>query len=107
MSGNEPNLFAVDSSGQLTVASPLDRETHDSHLVAVLAETDSSPPLTALAEFLLSVLDENDNQPQFESSPYVIQLAENVEEGTSILKVTAIDRDQGSNGEVIIKLRNK
>nr|CAD7395413.1 unnamed protein product [Timema poppensis] len=101
----EAPQFAIDANGQLTVARTLDREAKDSHLIGVLAETYSSPPLTALAEVTLKVLDENDNAPEFESSPYKITLAENVEEGTSILKgsyshLNAHDRDQGSNGEV-------
>ena len=87
VSGSEDlPLFAIDSQGQLTLARTLDRELHDSHVVAVLAETDSSPPLTALAEVALKVLDENDHAPEFESSPYRLTLAENIEEGTSILK---------------------
>lgn len=87
VSGSEDvPLFAVDAQGQLSLARTLDRELRDSHVVAVLAETDSSPPLTALAEVMLKVLDENDHAPEFESSPYRLTLAENVEEGTSILK---------------------
>lgn len=101
VSGSEESpSFAIDSNGQITVARPLDRETKDNHLIAILAETDSSPPLTALAEISLQVLDENDHPPIFESNPYSISLAENVEEGTSILKVIAHDEDLGSNGEV-------
>ncbi|XP_023289907.1 fat-like cadherin-related tumor suppressor homolog isoform X2 [Orussus abietinus] len=92
--------FRVDPQGQITLAKPLDRELKDSHLIGVLAETDSSPPLTALAEISLHVLDENDHAPKFESNPYTINLAENVEEGTSILKVVAYDEDLASNGEV-------
>jgi len=89
VSGSEETpLFAVDAQGQLSLARTLDRELRDSHVVAVLAETDSSPPLTALAEVMLKVLDENDHAPEFESSPYRLTLAENVEEGTSILKGT-------------------
>ena len=89
VSGSEETpLFAVDAQGQLSLARTLDRELRDSHVVAVLAETDSSPPLTALAEVTLKVLDENDHAPEFESSPYRLTLAENVEEGTSILKGT-------------------
>jgi protocadherin Fat 1/2/3 len=82
----EAPLFLVDTQGQLSLTHPLDRELQDSHVVAILAETDSSPPLTALAEVTLKVLDENDHAPEFESSPYRLMLAENVEEGTSILK---------------------
>ncbi|XP_014488108.1 PREDICTED: fat-like cadherin-related tumor suppressor homolog [Dinoponera quadriceps] len=101
ISGDEDNpLFTIDSHGQITLARPLDRELKDSHLIGVLAETDSSPPLTALAKISLQVLDENDHAPKFESNPYAISLAENIEEGTSILKVIAHDKDLGSNGEV-------
>lgn len=87
ISGSEENpQFAVDNQGQLTLAKPLDFEMQVSHLVGVLAETDSSPPLTALAEITLQVLDENDHAPHFESSPYILNLAENIDEGTSVLK---------------------
>lgn len=78
--------FEVDSQGQITLARPLDFEAREWHLIGILAQSDSSPPLTALAEVTLQVLDENDHAPQFESNPYIIYLAENTEEGTSILK---------------------
>lgn len=101
LSGSEDSpQFSVNNQGQLTLAKPLDFESQNSHLVGVLAETDSSPPLTALTEIMLQVLDENDHAPHFESSPYVLTLAENIPEGTSILKVIAHDEDTGSNGEV-------
>ena len=83
---DERPQFEVDSQGQITLAKPLDFESQDSHLIGILALSDSSPPMTALAEVALKVLDENDHDPQFESSPYIVYLAENTEEGTSILK---------------------
>jgi protocadherin Fat 1/2/3 len=83
---DERPQFEVDSQGQISLAKPLDFETQDSHLIGVLAMSDSSPPMTALAEVTLKVLDENDHAPQFESSPYIVYLAENTEEGTSIVK---------------------
>ncbi|XP_066592660.1 fat-like cadherin-related tumor suppressor homolog isoform X2 [Prorops nasuta] len=95
-----PPLFAIDANGQVTLAGPLDRELKDNHLIGVVAETDASPPLTALAEISLHVLDENDNAPKFESNPYNVNVAENIEEGTSVLRVIAHDDDLGSNGEV-------
>lgn len=90
LSDSEENpQFMVDNQGQLTLARPLDFEAAVSHVVGILAETDSSPPLTALANVMLQVLDENDHAPHFESSPYVLSLAENINEGTSILKGNA------------------
>lgn len=82
----ENPLFAIDGQGQIILARPLDFESQVSHVIGVLALTDSSPPLTTLVEIVLQVLDENDHAPHFESSPYVLSLAENVDEGTSVLK---------------------
>lgn len=96
----ESTLFDIDQNGQITLVEALDREARDHHLIGILAETDSSPPLTALAEISLQVLDENDHAPKFESNPYVLNLAENIDEGTAILKVVAHDKDLGNNGEV-------
>lgn len=83
---DEKPQFEIDDQGQVILAKPLDYETQDSHLIGVLALSDSSPPMTALAEIVLKVLDENDHAPQFETSPYIIYLSENTEVGTSILK---------------------
>lgn len=82
----ETPLFSVDSTGQLTLSGKLDRDVRDMYVISVLAETDSSPPLSAVTDITLKVLDENDNTPEFESSPYRLDVAENIEEGTSILK---------------------
>ncbi|KAK0095182.1 hypothetical protein PV326_009029, partial [Microctonus aethiopoides] len=101
LSGNdETQPFAINKQGQITLARSLDREMKDHYVIAVLGESDSTPPLTALAEISLQVLDENDHAPKFQSSPYSVTLAENIAEGTSILKIIAHDEDLGSNGEV-------
>ncbi|XP_049820796.1 fat-like cadherin-related tumor suppressor homolog isoform X5 [Aethina tumida] len=92
--------FSVDGQGQISLARPLNYEYQNMHVIGVLALTESSPPLTALAEITLLVQDENDHAPQFESNAYMINLAENIEPFTSVLRVVANDDDQGSNGEV-------
>ncbi|XP_045469521.1 fat-like cadherin-related tumor suppressor homolog isoform X5 [Harmonia axyridis] len=101
LSDNDDNpQFMIDNEGQISLARPLNFETQNSHSIGVIALTDSSPPISALTEVTLKVLDENDHAPQFESSTYILYLAENTEEGSSIMKVMAHDEDQGSNGEV-------
>jgi len=87
VSGDDANpQFLVDAYGQVTLARPLDREKADSHVIGVLAETGGSPSLSALAEIGLGVLDINDHAPQFESSPYNVLVAENLEEGSAIVR---------------------
>lgn len=82
----DPSLFHIDSSGRLTLSGSLDREKKDSHLIGILAETQGSPSISTLTEVTLNILDENDNSPEFHSNPYIVTLAENIEQGTSILK---------------------
>ncbi|XP_065345647.1 fat-like cadherin-related tumor suppressor homolog isoform X4 [Cloeon dipterum] len=93
-------LFNIAPSGLLTVAGSLDRETKDTYVVTVLAETEDSPPLSVVSDVTIKILDENDNVPKFESNPYTMELAENIEEGTSILRVIAHDADQSKNKEI-------
>lgn len=92
--------FTIADDGELRLAKPLDRELKDTHYIGVYAESDSSPSLTAFAEIVLHVQDENDNSPIFESVRYNLLLAENIEKSTSIMKVTARDADSGSNGDI-------
>ena len=96
----EEPQFSINNVGELRLAKTLDRELKDVHLIAILAETDSSPPLTAVTDVSLHVQDENDNTPMFESNPYSFSLAENIEKGSSIMKLTARDSDSGSNGDI-------
>ncbi len=80
------DTFSIDQEGQISLISPLDREKTPYYVVGVLAYTDSSPPLTALSEIYLQIIDENDNAPRFENDVYSVAVAENMPGGTSIVK---------------------
>lgn len=80
------NMFSIDNDGQVQLTGQLDREKSPYHVIGVLAYTDASPPLTALSEIYLQVIDTNDNVPDFENEIYTISVAENIAEGTSIVK---------------------
>lgn len=83
--------FIINDDGELKLSKTLDRENKDVHFISILVETDSSPPLTAVTEIELRVLDVNDCLPTFESNLYSLSIAENIEKGSSILKVHAHD----------------
>ena len=48
----------------------------------------------------MKIKDLNDNKPVFTQSSYTIHLSGGSQIGKSILKVTATDEDDGSNGKV-------
>ncbi|XP_054259787.1 fat-like cadherin-related tumor suppressor homolog [Macrosteles quadrilineatus] len=89
--------FSIDSKGLITLTSALDRELSPSHTLGVLA---LKSPLSGFTEMYVNVVDINDNPPRFHSSTYNIRVAENVNEGTSIVRVSASDDDEGGAGEV-------
>lgn len=89
--------FTISQDGELKLGKTLDREAKDLFYINILAETESSPPLTAVTEIELRILDVNDVIPSFESNLYSLAVAENIEKGSSILKVHAHDAGKFQN----------
>ncbi|XP_039201512.1 cadherin EGF LAG seven-pass G-type receptor 3 isoform X1 [Crotalus tigris] len=89
--------FVVNSAtGWITVSGPLDRETVQHYFFGVEARDHGSPSLSASASVTITVMDVNDNRPEFTQKEYLIRLNEDAAVGTSVLSVTAIDRDVNS-----------
>jgi len=85
---------------QLIVVRALDRESRDLYKVKVVAYDGGSPPRSGTVDVELIVTDANDNGPVFEYSSYEVTVAENIDVGTTVAKVTAFDGDAGINAEV-------
>ncbi|XP_011702382.1 PREDICTED: protein dachsous [Wasmannia auropunctata] len=85
------------NTGWIYLAQSLDRETLDRHILTVLAVDNGSPAATASASVLVTVLDDNDNDPRFEKDFYEFELLENLPSGTLVGTVSAIDLDIGKN----------
>jgi len=85
------------NTGWIYLAQNLDRETLDRHALTVLATDNGSPAATASASVLITVLDDNDNDPRFEKDFYGFELLENLPSGTLVGSVSATDPDLGKN----------
>ncbi|NWH54715.1 PCDA5 protein, partial [Fregata magnificens] len=92
---NERNIVL-----DLVLTKPLDRETVPVHRLVVTASDGGRPSLTGTMEVVISVLDANDNAPQFSQSVYKVQLPESAAKGTLVARVNATDPDEGINSEV-------
>ncbi|XP_077518392.1 dachsous cadherin-related 1 [Amblyomma americanum] len=79
------------------VAQPLDRETRARYGMLLTATDQGSPPLNASRAFELAVTDTNDNAPEFDQDTYHASVLEVADPGTSVLQLTASDRDEGRN----------
>ncbi|XP_069628375.1 protocadherin alpha-3-like [Haliaeetus albicilla] len=84
----------------LVLRRPLDRETMPEHRLVLSASDGGRPSLTGTMELVISVLDANDNAPQFNQSVYKVQLPESASPGTVFYQLTATDKDEGINREI-------
>ncbi|KAM4653624.1 protocadherin alpha-3-like [Amazona ochrocephala] len=88
----------------LVLTKPLDRETMPIHRLVLTASDGGRPLLTGTVELVITVLDANDNAPQFNQSVYKVQLQESAAEGTLVVRVNATDPDEGLNKEFTYSL---
>ncbi|XP_046715399.1 protocadherin gamma-A4-like isoform X15 [Silurus meridionalis] len=84
----------------LVTGALLDRETVNEFNITVSVTDIGSPPLSTTKTFHLRVSDINDNPPEFVQNVYYATVPENMSPGTSIITVTARDRDWNQNARV-------
>ncbi|XP_058533804.1 protocadherin alpha-5-like [Ochotona princeps] len=85
---------------KLVLKKPLDREETQEHRLLLTAVDGGRPELTGTVQLLVSVLDANDNAPEFDKPVYNIRLLENTPNGTLVIKLNASDADEGINKEI-------
>ncbi|KAK0142931.1 Protocadherin Fat 2 [Merluccius polli] len=96
--------FHIDfKTGVLTVTNPLDYESQSMHVLTVRA-TDSVTGAFSEASVEIEVEDVNDNAPIFSKLTYSVEIPEGLTVGTSVIKVSASDRDSGRNKELTFRM---
>uniref|UniRef100_A0A803XMI6 Cadherin domain-containing protein n=1 Tax=Meleagris gallopavo TaxID=9103 RepID=A0A803XMI6_MELGA len=85
---------------KLVLERPLDREEHRELHLVLTATDGGSPPRSGTVEVRVVVLDANDNMPVFSREVYEVRVAENSPPGQLVVRVSAADPDEGSNGKV-------
>ncbi|XP_074482164.1 cadherin EGF LAG seven-pass G-type receptor 1 isoform X2 [Sebastes fasciatus] len=98
LTGTTPGFpFTINNStGWITVSEELDRETTDFYTFGVQARDNGIPVMSSSASVSITVLDVNDNVPTFTEKVYSLKINEDAFVGTSVLTVTAVDRDANS-----------
>ncbi|XP_038648330.1 protocadherin Fat 4 isoform X2 [Scyliorhinus canicula] len=71
------------------------------HSFIVTASDRGRIPMMSEATVIINIVDSNDNAPQFESEKYFTPVTKNVQVGTRLIKVTAVDdKDYNLNSEI-------
>uniref|UniRef100_A0AAY4D0F9 Protocadherin-15 n=1 Tax=Denticeps clupeoides TaxID=299321 RepID=A0AAY4D0F9_9TELE len=102
---NYGSIFSVTPSGiarYLTLQKAVDREEQQSYVFTMMASdgVQESGPVSVS----ITVIDANDNTPTFPNASYSIDVFTDMLPGETVLRLTAIDKDQGSNGLVTYRI---
>lgn len=105
-SGNANQWFAIDNaSGLITTYSTLDREIQGKVELNISAKDGGPNPKYAYTQLKVTILDENDEAPQFSQRHINVTLSENTPPHNFVAMLTAADHDQGTNGSVTYSLQ--
>lgn len=99
--GNDDSCFTIDmETGMLKVLSPLDREVTDKYTLNITVYDLGIPQRAAWRLLDVTVLDANDNAPEFLQESYFVEVSEDKEINSEIIQVEATDKDLGPRGHV-------
>ena len=100
--GTGSDKFSISpTTGSVSTALKLDRESASSYTITVYAKDKGSPSLKSQPFMLvISVTDANDNAPSFTKSYNNESISEGSSVGVEVFQVFATDLDVGSNAEI-------
>lgn len=81
----------------------IDRETQPTYSLFIAAR---DPNFIAFTEVLITVLDVNEHKPVFNPLKYNVTISEAAVIGTSVLKLSATDKDAGTNSQLVYSIVN-
>lgn len=98
--GSHEQTFSVDKTGRMTANIPLDREEAGKIVVTIRATDKAVSPLSSSATVEITLLDVNDERPEFSQPIYTLEVEEENPPGKYVGIVSAADKDLGANGSI-------
>uniref|UniRef100_A0A673U2S3 Protocadherin related 15 n=1 Tax=Suricata suricatta TaxID=37032 RepID=A0A673U2S3_SURSU len=99
------SVFTVTQTGitrYLTLLQPVDREEQQTYTFSITAfdgVQESEPVIVNIR-----VMDANDNTPTFPEISYDVYVYTDMSPGDSVIQLTAVDADEGSNGKITYEI---
>ena len=98
--GDDGKEFRVNKNGEIYTSEELDREKKSSYFLTVQANDQGHPSQSSTAFVNITVTDVNDESPNFTLSKYKVPVSEGSLIGTTVLMLSAMDKDLGANANV-------
>ncbi|XP_023653219.2 protocadherin Fat 2 [Paramormyrops kingsleyae] len=100
-SGSVAHFHLDPKSGILVLAEELDFETLPVHTLIIMVRDQEIPVKRNFVKAVIHVEDCNDHAPAFVSPHYPATILSDAATGTEVLRVKALDKDTGSNADII------
>ncbi|XP_063710939.1 protocadherin Fat 1-like isoform X6 [Symsagittifera roscoffensis] len=95
----------IRTKGGTTSSSSLNRERTSSYVFSLQAILRSShQEIVKTTKIFINVLDVDDHPPYFLNHNFHVNLYESTEVGSSVFKISAVDSDEGRNGELFFTI---
>ncbi|KAK3596478.1 hypothetical protein CHS0354_000948 [Potamilus streckersoni] len=92
------NYVIIDSlTGTVIANRRFDREKESNITIKILAVDKGNPSLTGSTVVIVTILDQNDEKPKFDTSDIRLWIKENLAAGSEVGRLSATDADQGKN----------
>ena len=106
-SGNEGSCFNISTyKGSLVVQAEIDRELQDSFMLNITVTDMGQPARSTFTMLSIQVEDINDNAPTFKHQHNKLNLLENIDVNTTVLRIAAEDRDLGHNSQITYSIQS-
>ncbi|KAM5172027.1 cadherin-related family member 3-like [Mantella aurantiaca] len=90
-----PGFFIVEDSGEVKIAYPMDYEdpsiVHEQRIIVHAFDNDRVH--TTAGEIIVQLTDVNDNYPQCEGFPNMVQVAETIDINAHLMSIKCVDKD--------------
>ncbi|XP_034043514.1 LOW QUALITY PROTEIN: protocadherin Fat 1a [Thalassophryne amazonica] len=92
--------FSVNQNGEIFTLESLDRENTMEKVIPISLVAKDGGGKVGFCIVNVILTDVNDNAPQFRAAEYKATVASHVPKGTSVVKISASDMDEGSNADI-------
>uniref|UniRef100_A0A3P8ZVF3 FAT atypical cadherin 1b n=1 Tax=Esox lucius TaxID=8010 RepID=A0A3P8ZVF3_ESOLU len=104
---NAKDRFTISEHGEIFTVENLDRENVIDRLVSISLMAIDGGGKLGFTSLNVILTDVNDNYPQFGQVEYAVSIPQGLREGTVIVRVAAVDADEGSNADITYTLESE
>ncbi len=93
--------FTINNDGWIHTVESFDRENPEEKTISISLMAKDGGGRLSFCTVIVTLSDVNDNSPKFRLSEYKVTVPRDAPSGTTVIKTSAVDEDDGSNADII------